>query len=336
MAVTIRDIAEKTGLGVATISSYLNGGNVREKNRIKIEKAIKELHFEVNETARGLKTNTTKMIGVIIPELNNTFAAEIVIEVEDLLRKCGYLTIICDCRSDAGREKEAVEFLIHRRVDGMLVLPSSRNGKYLEKLKTLGKPLVLIDQKLPEIKTDCVLVNNKDAVSNAVKILIDQGHTEIGIILGPENVFTAEERYQGYCEALKEAGLERRESLIVRTDYTIEGGATAIEKLVTRAPEMTAVIVSNYELTMGAIIKINELEIHIPEDLSFIGFDNIDFARTYKPQLSIVTQPTKEIAREAFHILIEQLKNKNKNEKRSYKTIELSTSYVEGKSIRKR
>ena len=120
MSATIKDIAKRTGLGLATISSYLNGGNVREKNRVKIEEAIKELNFEVNEVARGLKTNRTKMIGIIIPEMNNTFFAEIITEAEDILRSHGYATMICDCRSDAKREKEAADFLFHRRVDGLI------------------------------------------------------------------------------------------------------------------------------------------------------------------------------------------------------------------------
>ncbi len=123
MAVTIKDIAKKTGLGLATISSYLNGGNVREKNKVKIEAAIEELHFEVNEVARGLKTNRTKTIGIIIPELNNIFCAEIITEVEDVLRSRGYATMLCDCRTDEKREEEAVEFLNKRRVDGLILMP---------------------------------------------------------------------------------------------------------------------------------------------------------------------------------------------------------------------
>ena len=104
MAATMKDIARRTGLGLATISSYFNGGNVREKNRIKIEEAIEELHYEVNEVARGLKTNATKTVGVVIPELNNVFCAEIISGMEDILRSHGYAAIVCDCRT----EKDAI------------------------------------------------------------------------------------------------------------------------------------------------------------------------------------------------------------------------------------
>ena len=118
MAATMKDIARRTGLGLATISSYFNGGNVREKNRKKIEEAIEELHYEVNEVARNLKTNATKTIGVVIPELNNTFCAEIISGMEDILRNHGYATMICDCRTDRKLEQEAVDFLLRKRVDG--------------------------------------------------------------------------------------------------------------------------------------------------------------------------------------------------------------------------
>lgn len=186
MAATIKDIAKKTGLGLATISSYLNGGNVREKNRIKIEAAIEELHFEVNEVARGLKTNKTKIIGIIIPELNNIFCAEIITEVEDQLRSQGYATMICDCRTDERREEEAVEFLLHRRVDGLIIMPSGRQGKYLNRFTKAGKPVVVIDRKLDGVDCDSVLVDNEGAARDAVGRLLKAGHRKIGMIAGPK------------------------------------------------------------------------------------------------------------------------------------------------------
>lgn len=161
MAATMKDIARRTGLGLATISSYFNGGNVREKNRIKIEEAIEELHYEVNEVARGLKTNATRTIGVVIPELNNTFCAEIITGMEDVLRSHGYATIVCDCRTDKKLEREAVEFLTRRRVDGIINMPVDEEGNHLKRFQKTGKPIVLIDRKIQGINCDSVLVDNK-------------------------------------------------------------------------------------------------------------------------------------------------------------------------------
>lgn len=331
MAATIKDIAKQTGLGLATISSYLNGGNVREKNRVKIEEAIEELHFEVNEVARGLKTNRTKIIGVIIPELNSIFCAEVITEVEDNLRSHGYATMICDCRTDEKLEEEAVDFLLHRRVDGLISMPAGNTGNYFKRFIQAGKPVVLIDRKLPGIECDCVLIDNEGAARDAVQKLIQAGHKKIGMIAGPTAVYTSKERCQGYRKALREAGMEPEDRMIVRGDYTLAGGADAMRRLLEKNPDMTAVFASNYEMTMGAIIAINELGIKIPNQISFIGFDNVEFAQASTPRLSIVTQPTKEIGRHVSELILERLEENNKNHQGEI--IRLQAGFMDGKSI---
>ena len=332
MAATMKDIAKRTGLGLATISSYFNGGNVREKNRIKIEAAIEELHYEVSEVARGLKTNATRTIGVVIPELNNTFCAEIITGMEDVLRSHGYATIVCDCRTDRKLEQEAVEFLIRRRVDGIINMPVDEEGKHLRKFQKTGKPIVLIDRRIQGISCDSVLVDNRKAAEDAVQCFIKNGHRNIGIIGGPEGIFTAQERLAGYSKALKEAGIPIRGSLIFHGDYTIQGGVRGLEELVRSNPDMTAVFVTNYEMTMGAMIGVNELGIKIPEQLSMIGFDNLQFARACNPKLTIVSQPTDGIAREVARIMLEHLEN-GKQENEECFSEKLQTEIIEGKSV---
>lgn len=333
MAATMKDIARRTGLGLATISSYFNGGNVREKNRIKIEEAIEELHYEVNEVARGLKTNATRTIGVVIPELNNTFCAEIITGMEDVLRSHGYATIVCDCRTDRKLEREAVEFLTRRRVDGIINMPVDEEGNHLKRFQKTGKPIVLIDRKIQGINCDSVLVDNKKAAEDAVRYFIERGHRNIGIIGGPEEVFTAQERMAGYYKALEGAGIPVSESLIWHGDYTIQGGVRGLEELVQNNPEMTAVFVTNYEMTMGAMIGVNELGIRIPEQLSMIGFDNLQFARACNPKLTIVAQPTDGIAREVAKVMLNHLENTGEacGELFSEK---LETEIIAGKSVR--
>lgn len=333
MAATMKDIARRTGLGLATISSYFNGGNVREKNRIKIEEAIEELHYEVNEVARGLKTNATRTIGVVIPELNNTFCAEIITGMEDVLRSHGYATIVCDCRTDKKLEQEAVEFLTRRRVDGIINMPVDEEGNHLKRFQKTGKPIVLIDRKIQGINCDSVLVDNKKAAEDAVRYFIERGHRNIGIIGGPEEVFTAQERMAGYYKALESAGIPVRESLIWHGDYTIQGGVRGLEELVQNNPEMTAVFVTNYEMTMGAMIGVNELGIRIPEQLSMIGFDNLQFARACNPKLTIVAQPTDGIAREVAKVMLNHLENAGETSGELFSE-KLETEIIAGKSVR--
>jgi len=165
-----------------------------------------------------------------------------------------------------------------------------------------------------------------------VQCFIKKGHRNIGIIGGPEGIFTAQERLAGYSKALNEAGIPIRDSLIFHGDYTIQGGVRGLEKLVRDNPDMTAVFVTNYEMTMGAMIGVNELGIQIPQQLSLIGFDNLQFARACNPKLTIVSQPTDGIAREVARIMLEHLENGKQEGEESFSE-KLRTEIIEGKSV---
>ena len=303
----MKDIAKYTGLGLATISSYFNGGNVREANRIKIEAAIKDLHYEINEVARGLKTNTTKTIGIVIPELNNIFFAEVISSTEDILRNHGYAAIVCDCRTDRELEKRSIDFLLKKRVDGIINIPVNQEGEHLKPVKDSGKPIVLIDRKIPEMDCDCVQVDNQKAAETAVEHLIQMGHRKIGIITGPDDVFTSAGRLKGYCQALVNAGIPVEDSLICHGEYNLQGGLNAIRKLLQDNKDMTAVFCANYDMTLGALISMNEMEISIPDQVSVVGFDHRDFSRAFQPKLTIVYQPTQRIGEEAARIILKRL-----------------------------
>ena len=333
MAATMKDISRYTGLGLATISSYFNGGNVREKNRKKIEEAISVLHYEVNEVARGLKTNETKTIGVVIPELNNIFCAEIITGMEDILRSQGYATIVCDCRTNEALEKEAMDFLLKKRVDGLINMPVDTHGQNLLQFQNKGKPIVLIDRRITGIRCDCVLVDNRNAAREATELLLQKGHTEIGIISGPRDVYTSEERLKGYVEAHQKARIPVQESLIYHGDYTIESGVQGLDRLVRRNPHMTAVFVTNYEMTLGSVIGINERNLSVPGDLSVIGYDNQAFARACSPTLTIVSQPTGEIAREAAEIILHRLREKEEQDEEQIVRI-CQGEMIPGRSVR--
>ncbi|MCC6094472.1 MAG: LacI family transcriptional regulator [Eubacterium sp.] len=307
MAATVKDIAQRAGCGVATVSSYLNGGNVRPGNREKIRQAISELHYEVNETARQLKTNRTRMIGAVIPELNSTFCASVLSEIEDILRQHGYAMLVCDCRTDSVREREAVDFLLKRRVDGLFVLPVDETGSNLRKFIRTGKPVVLIDRQIEGLDVDTVCVDNRAAIRSAVDLLVQKGHSRIGMIAGPSGINAARQRMRGYIEGCEKNGICQNRDLIFQGDDSIESGTAGIETLIKMHPDMTAVVISNYRMTMGAMIGANESGIMIPQQLSVVGFDNPQFARAVHPRLTIVNQPVDEIGERAAKIMLERL-----------------------------
>lgn len=332
MAATIKDIAKKTGLGLATISSYLNGGNVRETNRIKIEAAIEELHYEINEVARGLKTNKTKTIGVVIPELNNIFCTEIITSMEDMLRSHGYAIIVCDCRTNRKLEKEAISFLTQKRVDGIINMPVDETGTHLKNFCKSGKPVVLIDRKIKNLNCDSVYVDNRTASREAVELLIRDGHRKIGIIAGPQDIFTAKERLLGYQDALIQSHIPIREEWIYYGDYKMSSGVQGIETLLRENQDMTAVFTCNYEMTLGAVIGGNELGVSIPEDLSLVGYDNPAFARACRPQLTVVVQPTEAIGREVAQVMLRRLEDRDADQPQN---IRLKASIIEGRSVKR-
>lgn len=334
VAATMKDIAKETGLSLATISKYMNGGTLREKNRVAIERAIQKLDYTVNEYARGLKSNRSRTVGIIIPELSQLFSTRIITVIEDILRAHGYSPLICDCHTNETLECDMIKFLLGKRVDGIINMPVCTDGRHLLPALDQGIPVVLLDRPIPSLqeKTDAVLLDNEAASALAVRELVEHGHRKIGILTGPESIYTSRQRLLGYRNSLASYGIPAPAGLAVCGDYTLEGGYRQIRKLVENVPDMTAVFVTNYEMTLGAVIAVNEMGIRIPQELSLIGFDNLDLARIAHPRLTIVSQPIEQIGTETARLILDRM------EKKPSKTVAVSLSPVfqEGESVAKR
>jgi len=308
---TIKDVAKRSGLGLATVSKYINGGNVRAENRIAIEAAINEVGFEVNEIARGLRTKRSRTIGVIIPELSHVFITTILSHINDILRKKGYSMIVSECRTNAELEKQAVTVMLNKQVDGIINMPVSYDKSHLVPAIEKKIPVVLLDRLVNGFhdEVNAVLVNNTKAASSATEVLIEAGHRDIGIILGSDGVFTTQHRMQGYEQALLESNIPIQKRLICYSDYTAKGGYDSAVKLIEKE-KCSALFVTNHEMTMGAVVAINDMGLSIPKDLSFIGFDNLQPSIVIKPKLTMVTQPLSQIASSAAEIILDAVDGK--------------------------
>ena len=335
MAATMKDIAKRTGLGLATISKFLNGGQVRPQNRKLIEAAVKELHFVPNEFARSLKTSQSRTVGVVIPELGNQFITSIITTMEDILRKHDYAVIVCDCRTDAKREREAVSFLVHKRVDGLINMPTDSTGEHLKPALDAGIPIVLVDRMLKSMagQVSAVVVDNTDAAEKATRFLLESGHEEIGLILGNEGIYTTQKRRDGYLNAYSEFAMKPREELIRFGDYTMDGGYAAMKALISMRTPPTAVFVTNYEMTLGAMIALNEASMKVPDNFSFIGFDKLDLFGAIFPNLTLVKQPQNAIGECVAKQLLRLLTDTSANP--LHQIITLSAQLHEGGSTRK-
>ena len=334
MASTMKDLARETGLGLATISKYFNGGTVREKNRVLIEAAAKRLHYVPNEVARSLKTQQTRVIGVIIPELSNAFITSIISSMEDILRKQDYAVIVCDCRSDPKREKEAVEFLLHRRVDGLINMATDVTGAHLKAALNANIPVLLIDRLIESLRgrVSAVIIDNAHAAGQAVRKLTDLGHRQIGLVLGSPNLYTTNQRLSGYLNTLRDAGVTPAEEYIRYGDYTMDGGYQAVQELLRLKNRPTALFVTNFEMTLGAMLALQHNNVRVPQDLSVIGFDKLELFGEIFPDLTLIRQPQLSIGREAASLMLDLLAGHGAV---SHRIVTISTELTEGKSVRR-
>lgn len=304
---TIKDVAREAGVAVGTVSRYLNGADIKETNRKKIEEAIKKLDFKLNPIARCLKTNKTNTIGVIIPSLTDIYGTTIVRSIEQKLYEFGYNIFVCDSWGDKQLENEKVDLLAHKMVDGLIIYPCSEDLSYLEKLQMNGIPVVTIDLAAKNLNCDQVLTDNINATYSAVEWLINNRHRRIGIINGNEQYFTASERLKGYIRALEDYSIDIDRELITTLGYCERSGYEAMAQLMKLKNPPTAVLACNYYTTIGAIKAIYDMNIKLPDQLSFIGFDNLGLSEVIRPSLSIIVQPMDDIGTRAAELLLSRI-----------------------------
>lgn len=304
---TIKDVARITGLSLATISKYLNGGHVLDVNRTAIEAAIAELGFSVNKMARGLKTSRSMTVGVLIPDLENVFITSIISNFENILHHAGYSTIICDYKHDAGLEQAKLDFLAGRQIDGLVMMPLSGCSDSIRQLQDRKIPVVLIDRPVAGLACDAVLVRNEQASFEAVSTLIQAGHRRIGVICGPPGVYTADERLRGCLRALSEHDLAVDLRLIRHGHYDTDSGYQLTVELMQSDLHPTALYVTNHEMTLGAVLALHALRIDIPGQLSIVGFDNQMLATVHQPILTTVVQPLRLIGEHAARLMLDRM-----------------------------
>lgn len=331
MPATIKDIKEQTGLSLATISKYLNGGNVLPENKIKIEAAIRDLHYEVNELARGLITKKTRMVGVLVYSVDSLFNGTLLKYIGDSLRRRGYGLLICDSNNDEQVEAENVRFLVNKKVDGMIIVPVSKRSDFLKPAKNSGIPVVLLDRPLQDQEYDCVKIDNRMAAYRAVGSLIERQHKRIAIICSDQSLYTGNERYRGYMDAMEDAGLSVPEEYKKRGEHSIECGYMSMKALLALGERPTAVFMTNYEVTLGAVMAVNESELNCPEDISMLGFDDLILSHVVSPRMCMIAQPMKEMGEKAVELLLKRIVG---NENEIPVEIVMSTRIVSGNSIR--
>ena len=298
-----------SGISIGTVSRYLNGHKVKQENQLKIEKAIEELGYKVNMMARGLKTNKTLTIGVLVPSVTDIFSNQVVEGMEEILDSENYGLIVCSSRNSLATEKEKILFLKEKRVDGIIMMPVSDESEHVQELLKEEIPVILIDRLLDGVECDAVVCDNVNGSYKAIEQLIRFGHRRIGVIAGPTNVFTARERLNGYVRALSDYQIPIDASLIVHAEYAKGGGYEGYHQLFNMSDMPTAIFATNYETTMTGVKYMMEKGIKIGDDISLFGYDNTDVFQMLTPSIATVVQPMNEIGEHAAKLLLKRIGN---------------------------
>ncbi len=305
---TIKDVAQRAGVSVSTVSKYINGGNVRPENVGPIAAAIEELDFRVNPFARSLKTQRSTSVGILLPDMTAPFFGSVITALDKTLRERGYHTLISCYGSNHGLERDNLRYLISTGIDGLIYIPEDLSAAEFYELTThRNVPVVQVDRMIPGVDSDVVLVDNAEVMHRAVSNLIGKGYRRLALIAGPKSVYTAKERQVGYLRALSDHGVLYDDGLFISDDNTFATGYRGGKQILSLPDRPTAVVTTNYDITVGLITAAREMGIRIPEDVAVVGFDCVNVCSMMEPPVPVIHQPEQSIGQTAANWLLERM-----------------------------
>jgi LacI family transcriptional regulator len=300
------DVASRAGVSTSTVSHVLNGTRKVSPATVQaVQRAIQALGYIPNTLARSLARSSTNTIGVAISALSNHYFSETVQAIETECVRHGYMMLFADPHDDPEQELRVVTALHHRRVDGILLAPSTGSSA-LEYLQANEMPTVLVDRMMSE-QFDQVGVENTQSTQALVAHLIEHGHRRIGFIAGREGLSTTDERVAGYRAALQAAGLVFDQQLLVNGGSNSEPARQATAQLLALPVPPTAIMAGNNLMTLGAMHALREARIEVPGQMALVGFDDFDWADFFVPRLTLIAQPVKELGARAVHMLLQRM-----------------------------
>jgi DNA-binding LacI/PurR family transcriptional regulator len=306
----MKEIARMAGVSLGTVSHVLNGSaRVREPLRQRVEEAVQSLGYQPSALARGLRRDRTNMIGMVIPDVTNPFFPAVVRGAEDTAFANGYRLVLCNTDNDHAKELAHLNELRTYLPSGLIVIPSDFSDltRQAESYQQSGAAVVCVDRLPRRWQGDSVTVANEQGAYAATKHLIDLGHERIAVITGPLHLTNAEQR-RGYRRAMTEASLAITPEYMQEASFDLRGGRSRALLLLRMLPRPTAIFAGNDMIAMGVIQAIRDLGLRCPEDVSVMGFDDLDFAALINPPLSSVFQPGYQLGATAARILLDRVR----------------------------
>ncbi|MFV0574637.1 MAG: DNA-binding transcriptional regulator CytR [Vibrio sp.] len=308
---TMKEVAQLAGVSTATVSrALMNPEKVSNSTRIKVEEAVIESGYAPNTLARNLRRNESKTIIVIVPDICDPYFTEIIRGIEDTASEHNYLILLGDSRQQAQRENNFVNLVFTKQADGILLLSSDIPFDISKEEQRNLPPLVMACEYAPELELPTVHIDNLTSAFEVVNYLTQMGHIRIAEMSGPVDAQLCQFRHQGYQQALRRAGISMEPRYQMDGDFSFESGALVITKLLALPEPPTAVFCHNDCMAIGAIQQAKLLGYRVPEDISIVGFDDIQFSQFSDPPLTTVSQPRYEIGKQSMLMLLDILKGR--------------------------
>ncbi|MGD6878176.1 LacI family DNA-binding transcriptional regulator [Bacillus infantis] len=311
MSYTIKDVAKKANVSIATVSRILNDQpGYSEKTKIKVMQVIEQLGYQPNAVARGLINKRTHTIGVLFPKLSSTLATDLLDGIEKAANENGSSVIVCHTESNGEKTMNYLQLLIEKRVDGIIFASEILKDEYYQYVKKAKMPIVLLSTESYIFPVPYVKVNDFSAAYSAAKYLIDKGHSLIGMISGNKaDIVAGKPRIDGFQRALIDHGLPCEDKNIVNSRaFGFQDGLVGLRKMLGQFPEATAIFAASDEIAMGILSAAFELGIKVPEELSVIGYDNLSLAEMTIPPLTTIGQPLVKMGEMSAQMLFDILK----------------------------
>ena len=319
MNLTIVDIAKLAGVSKSTVSRVLNGtGYVNEDTRKKVEAVIAEHKFRPSATARSLCRQESNTIGVVIPEMGNTFFAEVLKGIGDAIEKKGMTMILCDTDNNSERQYRALNMIKEQRVKGLILTPANdysedaENRKLKKQLKELDVPVVLLDRQVENSVWDGIYFENYMSAYSATEQLIKAGNRRIGVITGDLKLKIGRDRYQGYLQAMEDNNLKVEDKYVMQGDFTIERAYELMKSCIENGDIPDAVLTCNNRTSLGFMKALAEKKLELGRDIAAIGIDRIEVLEILDVPFSYVVRESVEMGIKAVEKLLERIENPDK------------------------
>jgi LacI family transcriptional regulator len=307
MKTTLKDIAREAGLDVSTVSRSLSGSyGVRKETRQHVLEVARKLNYRPNRLARGLVTGQSHTLGLLISDIRNPYFTELARGAEDAAYAAGYDVVLCNSDLDPGKQMRYVHSLLEKRVAGLLMNSvSALSAEDQEELMNSGVPVVLLNQPPEGYNFSTVLANNFEGGFLAGSYLIKLGHRMIAHLTGPRQHGNLTEREKGFLKAVNSSDCEVA-PIIIHGQQNFQGGCEMTEKILAKHPNITAIFAANDIIAFGVIRTVFDKGLQVPEDISVIGFDNVELSSIIRPPLTTIHQSKYEMGQAAVEILLRQ------------------------------